>query len=73
MWVLVIIAVFQSPDLDQNIFPVTRHQMQSYPTEAACRLDQKAQIKAFYESLPTQPVVFGGTCVEITGPVGAPT
>ena len=70
MWVLVIMAVFVGPEADQSIYPVTRHQMQTYPSEAACRLDQKAQVRAFYESLPAQPVVFGGTCVEVTGPVG---
>jgi hypothetical protein len=44
--------------------------MESYPSEIACKADQAAQTRTFYQSLPAKPVVFGGTCVQITN--GAP-
>jgi len=70
MWVLVIMAVFVGPESDQNLYPVTRNTMESYPSEIACKADQAAQTRTFYQSLPAKPVVFGGTCVQITN--GAP-
>jgi hypothetical protein len=70
MWVLVLMAIFVGPELDQNFYPVTRHTMSSYPSEAACKADQAAQTRTFYQSLPVKPAIFGGTCVQITN--GAP-
>jgi hypothetical protein len=66
MWVFVIMAVFVGPELDQNLYPVTRHTMSLYPSEVACKADQAAQTRTFYQSLPAKPVVFGGVCVQIT-------
>lgn len=70
MWVLVMMAVFIGPELDQSLYPVTGKTLQSYPTEAACKADKITQTRAFYQSLPVKPAVFGSTCVEVN--LGAP-
>jgi hypothetical protein len=73
MWVLVILGIFVGPGMDQNLYPITRQQVDTYPSKAACDADAQKQMAIFAAGLPGKPAFLKSTCVEITGPAGTPS
>jgi len=70
MWVLVILGIFVGPGMDQNLYPVTRQEVGTYPLREACDADSQKQMAAFVKDLGQKPELLVSTCVQVIGPVG---